>query len=608
MAQFVFGIYCLLLTTFIAVVFFGKVRENNRETKIYEKMLILGIVESALHCFLFYAARIEILPIRDFFLKTYLVIVVMWSLFLADYVILICFPKVSNKLLSFHFAGVTVLMAIVFAILPIYDAAGDQFDDVYSYGPSVDALFVFAYIYASVFLVLVIAFCRKNRIKKFAPIISFLVLSLAVGIFQKIRPDVIVSTSTHVFVTVMLYFTIENPDVVMIAKLEEAKNIADKANNAKSDFLASMSHEISTPLNAIVGLCHDLKSYSSAIPKEAAEDVDDIVEASNILVEIVGNILDINKIEQGKVDIVNASYDFKHEITTMANVTATRIGDKPIKFVINFPEDFPRYLIGDKGHVKTVVNNLLSNAFKYTAEGVVFLEISTAVEGDIVHLTITVSDTGMGIKPEAQKVLFDKFERFDKEKNQDIEGTGLGLAITKSLVEMMGGTISVTSIVDRGSTFKIRLDQQIDVERNKRAESEENVSEEERAERIFKKIGPKSVLVVDDNSINRKVVKTMLKNAEFSFSEASSGRECYDIVHAGGKFDIIFMDIMMPEMSGCDTLKLLKEIPGFTTPVVALSADAIGSAEADYIKAGFSAYIPKPFTEDMMVQTLEKLL
>lgn len=280
MAQFVFGIYCLLLTTFIAIVYFGKVRENNRETKIYEKMLILGIVESALHCFLFFAARIKILPIRDLFLKSYLVIVVMWSLFLANYVILICFPKVSNRFLGIHFVGVTVLMTVIFSILPIYDKAGERFDDVYSYGPSVDALFAFCYLYAPIFLVLVIAFCRKNRLKKFAPIISFLILSLAVGIFQKIRPDVIISTSTHIFVTVMMYFTIENPDVVMIAKLEEAKKIADKANNAKSDFLASMSHEIRTPLNAIVGLCHDLKSYSDAIPKDAAEDVDDIVEAS----------------------------------------------------------------------------------------------------------------------------------------------------------------------------------------------------------------------------------------------------------------------------------------------------------------------------------------
>ena len=446
---------------------------------------------------------------------------------------------------------------------------------------------------------------KKNN-KKLIPLLSLLALIIALLIVKTFLPSIIIQNLVFSFVSLIMYFTIENPDVKMITKLNLAKEQAEKANRAKSDFLSSMSHEIRTPLNAIVGLSEDMKGRDEC-PESMKEDLNDVVSASRTLLEIVGNIMDINKIESDKMEIIEIPYNFKKEIKTLARVTGTRIGEKPIDYRINIAEDIPYELIGDRGHIKEIVNNLLSNAIKYTEEGFVELNAQCINQKDICTLVISVKDSGRGIKAENINKLFTKFERLDVERNTTTEGTGLGLAITKKLVEMMGGKINVESSFGKGSIFMVTIPQKI----GKQYEAlDGNMTRTKKESNSIEQIdySNKKILIVDDNKLNIKVAKRNLEPLGFlSIDECYNGVECLDKINNGNIYDLILMDIMMPVMSGETALHKLKEKEGFKTPVIALTADAVAGAKEKYQKEGFTDYISKPFTKEEIKVKLDEI-
>jgi signal transduction histidine kinase len=267
----------------------------------------------------------------------------------------------------------------------------------------------------------------------------------------------------------MMYHTIENPDMKLVNELTLAKDQAEKANHAKSDFLASMSHELKTPLNSIIGLtdvmsdCYDID--------EIHTDLKDISSSSRKLLELVDGILTINTLDSNDIQIINSEYSFKSIIDDLDNSVSLRIGDKPIEFRKKISSDLPNTLYGDKDKVKTIINHLVSNAIKYTNEGVVELSIDSIVIKDKCNLRITVTDTGVGIKEEDLANIFDKFYRSEENKDSDISGTGLGLSITKSIVDLMEGKITVNSTVGVGTTFTVTLSQKV-VESNNNQEAE----------------------------------------------------------------------------------------------------------------------------------------
>lgn len=613
--SFIFQICSIFYILLIIITYFSKRRFKSLENNIYKLLMIFDLVIlivdiTSVTC-LYSMDTTEFLNI--FFAKLFLVTLIIWEFILTSYVFTISTDldeKKQDQLSSYNkILFITIIPIIILTfILPLDLTVGADF--AYTSGLAAMFTYFITGILVIIWIIRILIRIKYVRKAKCIPIIFYIILIIVGALIQFNIPSILVVSSISTFVTILMYFTIENPDMKLIDQLNSAKEQAEKANAAKSDFLSSMSHEIRTPLNAIVGFSQALAEED--ITQEAKEEVNDIIMASNVLLEIVNGILDISKIEANKVEIVNSGYKFKEVFNDLIVLTKARMKDKPLDFRFHYDESIPTYLYGDHMRVKQVILNLLTNAVKYTKEGYIDFTVSSVIEKDVCRLIISVQDSGIGIKKENINKLFEKFSRLDLDKNITIEGTGLGLAITKKLVELMNGNIVVQSEYGKGSKFTVALDQkiiddtseliqtkEIKPEDNNQNEENTNLSDIEILEdepntmnNILNKL-PK-LLIVDDNKLNLKVAERLLKGYNIEVHLLERGRQCIDEIQNGAKYDLIFLDDMMPTMSGVETLKELKQIKDFDTPVIMLTANAITGMREKYLKEGFNDYIAKP--------------
>jgi len=599
-----YTIYSLFYSMLVVIVFFSKDRIKSFETKTYGWLLILNLINilTAIICFFTILCRNQIPVINDIVSKSLLVAFFLWLYVFTIYIFSLAKIKINytgKTFIAFSLI-VTLIVSTLIFILPLHYYGEGRV--AYSYGPSANVVFFAAgFLILTWIIVSIINFKKINK-KQYLPVLMFLCLGVIVVVIQRMIPELLLLTALETFVTILMYFTIENPDVKMIAQVTAAKIQADKANKAKSDFLSSMSHEIRTPLNAIVGFSECIKQENDI--EACYDDANDIIMASQNLLEIVNGILDISKIEANKMEIVVTNYKPKPIFENIAKLVSTRIGEKPIELNVNITDDLPDVLSGDAGKLKQVTTNILTNAVKYTEHGYINFDVKCINTNDESKIIISVADTGRGIKPEQMNKLFKKFERLDEDKNTTTEGTGLGLAITKNLVEMMGGTVSVQSRYGEGSTFTICLKQKIITDKEEQAKLNQSYYDIPAIN-----LAGSKVLIVDDNKLNLKVCTKLLAPYSLNITTALSGFECLDLLKSGNKFDLILLDDMMPKMSGTETYgKLKTEIEGFNTPVVVLTANAIAGMKDKYMEAGFDDYLAKPIEKPELHRVLMKYL
>ena len=449
---------------------------------------------------------------------------------------------------------------------------------------------------------------------------NFVICWIILGSQPRFFPEVpvnfiIISVNVYYF-----FFLLETPayrDLERnLERLQKAKAIADEANQAaiaadaaKGEFLANMSHEIRTPLTTIMGMDEViLRKYEAGPIYEYARDIQ---SAGTTLLHIINDILDFSKIESGQLELASRNYDLAQVLRDVDNMVRIRAQQKGLQYISQVDDSLPDELFGDRIRVHQIMVNILNNAVKYTKKGHVKFTLS-GVRGDdpsTIVLHITVADTGIGIHAEDIPKLFKSFSRIDAKETHNIEGTGLGLAITGRLIELMGGRVEVTSTYGMGSTFHVVLPQKIVGSKTLR-DYEREPSHAKKTARKVLKAPTARILIVDDNDMNRIVLRSLMKDNDVKIDDADSGEECLNKCSANS-YDMILMDYMMPRMDGKETLhrlKAMKDAPGSKAKVIVCTANALVGVRAELLAAGFDDFLSKPVNGKELEEMLAKYI
>lgn len=536
--------------------------------------------------------------------RAYLSMLIIYLLMLQNYILVSIVKKSMKDMKVYYAIGATIAFSAIIAVLVAKTDYTNMMDGVfYCKGGAMIitqiALFLFAFNSFMLVFIKRQSIDDKRRFAMFAASISQIIVFLAQEYF---RDNLIISIG-YIVSIVCLYLISENPDKLLIEQLQFERDRANVANASKSSFVAHVSHEIRTPINAIIGMDEMIIRESKEEP--IRQYATDISQAAQTLYGIINDVLDLSKMESGKMDIFPVEYDLNRLIYDAILPFKQRIKAKQIDFFIDINPSLPKSYYGDDVHIKQVVSNLISNAVKYTHEGFIKVSVDGDYKNGLIDLRFEIKDTGIGIKEEDISKLFVAFERIEESRNRNIEGTGLGMNITHNLLKLMGSRLNVSSVYGEGTIFSFTVTQRI-VDQSPIGEFASFEKHQEMPNELNFEAPSVKILVVDDSEVNRRVFKSLLGRTQIRIDEADGGRRCLAMIMKE-QYDLIFLDHLMPDMDGIETITKMranKSHLNVKTPVIMLTANAIGDVKEIYMSSGFDAYLAKP----VFVNELERLI
>ncbi len=595
---------CFMVVAFMAVMYFSAKREKNRIHRIFSCLLITTMIN-----LLFDAITIHTVNNREtvpawandlahrFFIGT--MVLVFYLVY--RYIVAIVEEERKEQLKPTPMGKIIFMVAFIGAFaLPIHYV--DTELGSYADGPA--PYMIYASI--AIFLVMIIATLAKHwRIihpKKKLVITLAMSIEVVVSLYQAFSPMALLSGMGLMLINLSFYLLMENPDIRLVKQIELEKEKAEAANKSKSDFLSHMSHEIRTPMNSVIGMTDVL--LRTDLDQEQQRYLNHIKISGNALLSIINDILDLSKIEAGKMELVETVYDAYSEMDNIRVIIENRIGNKPITLNYDIDDKFPPILYGDVIRIRQVLINLLNNAVKFTERGSVTLGVKViSQEADNIELEISVADTGVGIRQEDLSKLFDEFKQLDLKNNLGKEGTGLGLTISSQLISLMGGSLKVESEYGKGSRFYFSIRQ--------RLVSHEEYDKLKKESEIQEFVAPEArILIVDDDMMNLKVAEKLLEPYGMKIYTADGGQRAIDMATAN-RYDLIFMDHMMPVVDGLEATKKIRNIKDDyykSLPIIALTANAMVENREMFFEAGITEILTKPIEMDKMVRILIKYL
>ncbi len=605
----ILSIGSLIFTTILMIVYFSKQRFMRIQNKLYRALLVMTYVLlfTEIITNIFYDFN-HIIAINSIILRIHWTTRIIWFSLLYFYGVCVLkdldYKNIVDLIKNNRRCLIGFILTIIFYISYLFVPFKDMTKDSFTYLPGYAAYYVLFYctlVIVMIMLFLILVANDTTKRKKSAMLILVIEM-IIIMLFQLIFPRAAVLGLGIALQMYFLYFYIENPDLYIISELETLKSSIDRANKAKTDFLSNMSHEIRTPINAIVGFTDTIMNDRNFEETRVRNDISHILVAGNNLLDIINNILDISKIESGNETLEEKEYSILSVINELTSIIEARLATRPIKFITDVDKNTPSKLYGDQVKLYQVLLNILTNSVKYTEVGKIKLVLKTEINRDYATLNFKISDTGFGIKKEDYDKLFEKFSRLDSAKENEIEGTGLGLVITKKYVNLMGGKIWFESEYGAGTNFFIEIRQKII-----NATSIGDIEENEKAPVATKFIdcSKYTVMVVDDNKLNLKVAERILKSYHFNIELVPNGKECIYRIKEGRKYDMIFLDHMMPDMDGIEVIHILHRLEDYEIPpVIALTANAITGMREMYLNEGFDDYLSKPIN----INELNKLI